>query len=70
MNKKIIFIICLVFVSAVFSKKDEFISADEIKNMKPRAKKKLLGKSFILKLVYRIIFNELFCIIFTFSIMA
>ena len=25
------------------------LSADEIKNMKPRAKKKLLGKSFILK---------------------
>jgi len=49
MNRKIIFVIFLVFVSAVFSKKSDFINADEIKNMKPRDKKKLLGKSFILK---------------------
>ena len=32
MNRKIIFVICLVFISAVFSKKSDFISADEIKD--------------------------------------
>ena len=49
MNKKIIFVICLVFVSAVFSKKSDFVSSDEIKNMKPRDKKKLLGKTLVIK---------------------
>ena len=49
MNRKIIFVICLVFISAVFSKKSDFVSADEIKNMKPRDKKKLLGKSLVIK---------------------
>ena len=49
MNKKVIFVICLVFVSAVFSKKSDFVSSDEIKNMKPRDKKKLLGKTLVIK---------------------
>ena len=49
MNRKIIFVICLVFISAVFSKKSDLVSADEIKKMKPRDKKKLLGKSLVIK---------------------
>ena len=49
MNRKLIFIIGLIFISAIFSKKTDLISADDIKNMKPRAKKKLLGKSFVIK---------------------
>ncbi len=49
MNRKIIFVICLVFISAVFSKKSDFVGADEIKKMKPRDKKKLLGKSLVIK---------------------
>ena len=49
MNRKIIFVICLVFISAVFSKKSDFVSADEIKKMKPRDQKRLLGKSLVIK---------------------
>jgi len=49
MNKKIIFVTCLVLVSAVFSKKSDFVSEDKIKKMNSRDKKRLLGKSLIIK---------------------
>ena len=49
MNRKIIFIIFLVFVSTALTKSSDFVSSDEIKNMKPRDKKRLLGKSFVIK---------------------
>jgi len=49
MNRTIIFIIFLVFVSTALTKSSDFVSSDEIKNMKPRDKKRLLGKSFVIK---------------------
>ena len=49
MNRKLIFIICLVFISAVFCEKSNLLSSEDIKNLKPKAKKKLLGKSFVIK---------------------
>ncbi len=49
MNKKLILLIFMVFASALFSKDNGLITADEIKKMKARDKKKLLGKSLVIK---------------------
>ena len=49
MNKKLILLIFIIFTSALFPKDSELLTADKIKKMKNRDKKKLLGKSLVIK---------------------
>tara|TARA_B100000401_G_scaffold379985_1_gene281509 strand:+ start:680 stop:1873 length:1194 start_codon:yes stop_codon:yes gene_type:complete len=49
MNKKLILLIFFVFSNLLCSQDIEIIDAEKIKNMKPRAKKKLLGKNLVIK---------------------
>ena len=49
MNKKLTLLIFFVFSNLLCSQDIEIIDAEKIKNMKPRAKKKLLGKNLVIK---------------------
>ena len=49
MNKKLTLLILFVISSLLFSQDIEIIDAEKIKNMKPRAKKRLLGKNLVIK---------------------
>ena len=53
MNKKLTLLILLVISSLLFSQDIEIIDAEKIKNMKPRAKKRLLGKNLVISVAHK-----------------
>ena len=49
MNKKLTLLLFSIFSILLFSQDIEIMDAEKIKNMKPRAKKRLLGKNLVIK---------------------